>query len=636
MSIHTIFKQYYGYDAFRPLQEDIINAILTGNDTLALLPTGGGKSVCYQVPALAMDGICIVITPLIALIKDQVRQLHKRNISALAIYSGMGWHEIKKTLENAGSGEFKFLYISPERLQTKLFREYLPGMPVNLIAVDEAHCISQWGYDFRPQYLQIASIREDLPHVPILALTASATQDVQDDICEKLLFKKPHIYRQSFNRPNLSFSAFDTPHKINKLVDILQKVPGTALVYCRNRRRTKEIAGLLQMHDIPASFYHAGLTAEERSNRQDDWIGNKVRVMACTNAFGMGIDKPDVRVVVHMDVPDCPENYYQEAGRAGRDGKRSYAVLLYTSGELQEMQKLPAQKYPPSADIQRVYEAVCNYLQMPAGSGAGEYYDFDLDECCERFKLEPMLLVNVLKTLEQAGYISFSDHVFIPAKAGFIVQKNELYEFEASQPKLEPLLKALLRNYEGIFDNVVNISEKTLGRLLRIELPEVKQQLQQLVYHHIIDYRPQKDTPQLFFLHDRVRTEALYIDMVAYEKRKQLYTYRLNEMIRYTATQTQCRSEFIRRYFGDAEAEQCGICDICLARKTVLLDDKTLHATALKAAVLLQQRLSLHQLQTALKISGTQGRQLADYLLREEMAVQLPDGSFRAMQIRST
>jgi ATP-dependent DNA helicase RecQ len=627
--IHQLLKKYFGYDQFRPLQQNIIQWVIEGKDTLALLPTGGGKSVCYQIPALAQDGICLVITPLIALMKDQVNQLKKRNISALSIYGGMSFFEVKKALENATTGHFKFLYVSPERLQTRLFKEYLPAIPVNLIAVDEAHCISQWGYDFRPPYLKIADIREEMPRVPILALTASATQDVQDDICEKLHFKKHVVFRQSFEKANLSFSAFNTPHKITKLVEILRNVSGTALVYVRNRRRTKEIANLLRMEGMSASYYNAGLTNDERNLRQEDWIANKVRVMVCTNAFGMGIDKPDVRTVVHMDIPDCIESYYQEAGRAGRDAKKAYAVLLYTHEELKDLELLPEKKFPPIDDIRKVYQAICNYLQMPVGTGQGQYFDFNLAECCDRFKLDASLMMNSLSTLAQAGYISFSETVFIQSKVEFTVNKENLYRFEIEQPSLEPIIKALLRTYEGIFDNAVNITEKTIARIVRKDEAEVVRQLTVLKQYRIIDYQPKKDTPQLFFLYDRISAAQITIDAKLYEKRKQQYRFKIMEMIRYTANQRGCRSELLRKYFGDNNTKPCGICDVCLQKKATQPSKETIEKTAKEILSLLPQFNTLADFQIQTKSSKYIVELALQMLTSEEKIVWDGEGKFK-------
>ncbi|NII23763.1 RecQ family ATP-dependent DNA helicase [Pseudoflavitalea sp. X16] len=567
MNIHSILKNYWRYDSFRPFQEDIIHSILSGKDTLALLPTGGGKSICFQVPAMAKEGLCLVVSPLIALMKDQVEALRRKGITAFAIYSGMSRKEVINTLKVATDSNCKFLYVSPERLETSLFKEYLPALDINLIAVDEAHCISQWGYDFRPPYLRIAALREELPGIPILALTASATPLVQQDICDKLEFTQPGIFRQSFERPNLSYSLFETDAKINKIVDILQKVPGSSIVYCKSRKRTKSISDLLNMQDIQADYYHAGLPQEERSKKQEAWIKNHTRVIVCTNAFGMGIDKPDVRTVIHADVPDCLENYYQEAGRAGRDGKKAYAVLLYDNKELDELQLLPDVRFPSLETIRTVYQAIVNYLQLPTGSGEGVYYDFDITDFASKFKLDAWTTTYVIKALEQDGWLSFNEQVFLPSKVQFVTNKQWLYEFEESSPVLEPLITTLLRTYEGIFDIPVSIHEKTLAFLLRKEQEEIVKQLKILDANAVIDYLPQKDSPQLYFLRRRVKAEDLVIDMVDYKKRKQQYQERIAAIIHYIRERKQCRSQYIAVYFGDNTTRDCGICDNCLNRQ---------------------------------------------------------------------
>jgi ATP-dependent DNA helicase RecQ len=572
--IHKILKDYWRYDSFRPLQEEIINSTLQGKDTLALMPTGGGKSICYQVPALAKEGLCLVISPLIALMKDQVENLQRKNITAFAIYSGMSRQEVINTLKVATNSNCKFLYVSPERLETNLFKEYLPGMHISLVAVDEAHCISQWGYDFRPPYLRIAALREELPGVPVLALTASATKEVQDDICEKLQFKEKNIFRQSFERKNLSYSVFKVDSKINKVIEILSKVSGSAIVYCKSRKRTKEIAELLQLQNIIADFYHAGLPQEERSKRQEDWIKNKTRVIVCTNAFGMGIDKPDVRSVVHADMPDCLENYYQEAGRAGRDGLKSFAVLLFDDKDIAELEGVATIRYPTLVDIKNVYQCVANYLQLPAGSGEGNYFEFDINDFVKKFKLNTHTAIYALKALEQDNWLALNEPVFLPSKIKFITGKEALYDFEKAHPDLEPAIKALLRGYEGIFDFPTSISETVLIRLLKKDVEEIKKDFHQLHQYGVIRYEPQKDRPQLYFSRNRVKTEDLLLNMELYHRRKEKFIARVKNMIQYVQEPLICRSKMIGGYFGDHKLRNCGICDNCLRQKKVHIDEK--------------------------------------------------------------
>ena len=578
--IHSILKQYWGYDSFRPLQEDIINAILEGKDSLALMPTGGGKSLCYQVPAMAKDGLCLVVSPLIALMKDQVENLRRKGITAFAVYSGMSRKEVINTFKVAGESNCKFLYVSPERLESALFKEYLPGLGVNLIAVDEAHCISQWGYDFRPPYLRIAALREELPHVTMLALTASATPEVQKDICEKLEFQNHQIFRQSFERANLSYSVFKVDSKINKIIEVLRKVNGTSIVYCKSRKRTKELSELLQLQQISSDYYHAGLAQEERSKRQEAWINNKTRVIVCTNAFGMGIDKPDVRTVIHADVPDCLENYYQEAGRGGRDGKTAYAVLLYDDRDIHELEKLADLRFPSLKDIRDVYQSIANYLQIPVGSGEGEYYDFDISDFLKKFKLVGHTTLYSLKSLEQENLLTFNEQVFNPSTVVFTTDKNQLRNIENENVKLDNTIKTLLRAYEGIFDQPTSISEKMMAGLLKTDYEEVKKQLQLLHKMGIIEYQPQKDTPQLFLSINRIKAEDVRIDMAAYIKRKEQSRRSMKQTVEFVDGNTACRSQVIGFYFGDEKIKACGICDNCLRQKASILSKEefeTLH-----------------------------------------------------------
>ncbi|HMH24013.1 MAG TPA: ATP-dependent DNA helicase RecQ [Puia sp.] len=583
-----ILRRYWRHDTFRPMQEEIIRSVLDGRDTLALLPTAGGKSICFQVPAMAGPGLCLVISPLIALMRDQVDGLRKKNITAFALYSGMSRKELINTLRVSSDSNCKFLYVSPERLQTDLFLEYLPGLPINLIAVDEAHCVSQWGYDFRPSYLKIAALRKELPSVPVLALTASATPDILGDIGDKLGLRQPIVFRQSFERANLSYSVFKVDSRVRKITEILQNVPGSSIVYCRTRRSAKEISDALGRQGISAGAYHAGLPLEERTRRQEDWIKDRLRVMVCTNAFGMGIDKPGVRTVIHAGIPDAIENYYQEAGRAGRDGKRAYAVLLYQEGEPEELKRLPDSRFPSMDIVRQVYQDVMNYLQLPAGSGKGNYYDFDATVFVDKFRrgghgtdgpglgvrdqdagasANPVSeALNSIKALEQEGLVSFSQQVFLPAKVQFITDKRSLYDFEKDHPPLESLIHILLREYEGIFDQPTTVSEKNLSWLLRKPWEQIVAGLQELQAYRIIEYIPQKDVPQLYFFYDRARAEELHIDPVNYRTRKEQYAARIRTMLDYLENEDGCRSRLLANYFGDAAAKDCGICDNCIKR----------------------------------------------------------------------
>lgn len=749
MDAQEILKKYWGYDAFRPLQKEIIESILCGKDTLAILPTGGGKSICFQVPALAQKGICIVISPLIALMKDQVGNLKKRNIPALLIHSGMKKADVIQTLKNASHDYFKFLYVSPERLETSLFNEYLPALDVNLVAVDEAHCISQWGYDFRPSYLRIAELRKELPGIPVLALTASATKDVQGDIIGKLTspltplrqsrrgdswkptlfprykvtdiiqfeharhnrkkstesekqlwellrnkqigckFRRQHpienfivdfaciekrliievdggyhnneeqkqydtyrslmlhqkgfyvlrftneevlnnpydvknqirlfieksedgnmvstsplsisdgegpgvrwsVFQQSFERKNLSYSVFKVDSKFAKLVDIINKVPGTGIVYCKSRKRTNEIMNLLQMHGISSTNYHAGLKQEERNQRQKDWIDNKVKLIVCTNAFGMGIDKPDVRLVVHVDIPDCLENYYQEAGRAGRDGKKSYAVLLYDERDISELNGLHAIRFPTLEQIKNVYSCLVNFLQIPAYTGEYQTFNFRFDELIRNFDLNSNEALYALKALESDGWIEFNEKNFTPSTLVFTTSKSELAEFENSYPQHEPLLTTLLRSYEGIFDFPAFISENLIAKLLKQDENTIKRQLQTIASFRIISYTPQNEEPQIVFKKNRVPVDDLILNTVLYSKRRELFVKRVEAMIAYTRKDT-CRSRFISAYFGDIDAKDCNVCDNCLRKKATELSPEEFE----KISGLISLQLSKRQL----------------------------------------
>ncbi len=565
-----ILKQYWDYNAFRGVQGEIILSVLNKNDTLALMPTGGGKSICFQVPSLQNEGICIVISPLIALIKDQVANLKKKGIPSLSIYSGMNYHEVKNTLQNAAYGNFKFLYLSPERLKTELFLEYLPLMKLNLIAVDEAHCISQWGNDFRPSYLQIASIREYFPEIPVLALTASATLEVQQDICEKLLFKKGfQLFHQSFERANLSYSAFELSSKQNKLLSVLKKVPGSGIVYCKTRKRTKEISEMLKMNGINSDYYHAGLTTEQRNKKQEDWISNKTRIIACTNAFGMGIDKPDVRTVIHYDMPDALENYYQEAGRSGRDGLKSYAVLFFNDAEIKDLKDKVEKRFPSIETIRKVYGALCNFFQLPSGKGEALFYDFDINVFVKNFSLDAIAVNSVLKILEQEELIMYSEQFFSPPTVVFTTNKNALNQFEKSHPQHDAVVKGLLRSYEGVFDFPASIDESQLAKFIGIKNEKLVHSLIELKSLGIIDYVPQKEKPQVYFLQNRVRAGDLYINEKNILKRKKAFEKRLHAMVLFSTNKIQCRGQLLAFYFNDFKIAPCGVCDNCLKSKRI-------------------------------------------------------------------
>ncbi len=563
----SILQQYWNHDHFRPQQEEIIDSILSGKDTLALLPTGGGKSICFQVPAMLMEGLCLVISPLIALMSDQVDSLNKKDIAAVALHSGLNFYEVKTLLQEATSGKYKFLYLSPERLETNLFKEYLSALYVSLIVVDEAHCVSQWGYDFRPPYLRIAQLRDELPGIPVIALTASATPEVQKDILDKLKLNNGKVFKQSFARPNLSYSSFCVDSKINKVTEILQNVAGTSIVYCNSRKQAKELANLLTLQNISADYYHAGLTQIQREEKQLSWINNQTRVMVCTNAFGMGIDKSDVRTVIHFNIPECLENYYQEAGRAGRDQKKAYAILLYQQENLAALDELPDKRFPPIPEIKKVYQSLADFLQIPVGTGEGQYFDFDLMSFVKNFNQNSITVVNILKVLEQEGHITFSENIFLPTQVEFSVEKDAIAPFLEVYPDLAPLVQCLLRSYQGIFDNRVSVQEKQLAWLLHAPVETVIAQLQKLHSLGIIQLLAQKNTPQIHYLLNRAPAQYLEINQDGYLQRKKQYRDRVEKMKAYGFLKNQCRSRFISDYFGQEEKVDCGVCDNCLAKK---------------------------------------------------------------------
>lgn len=561
-----VLQQYWGYSQFRPMQAEIIQTVLAGTDTLALLPTGGGKSICFQVPALVQPGICVVISPLIALMKDQVYQLKKRNIPAVALYSGMPYAELDRQLDNCIYGNIKFLYLSPERLHTELALERLSRMPVNLLAVDEAHCISQWGYDFRPPYLQIAAIRQLWPQVPVLALTATATREVVADIQQRLDFKAGRVFASSFARPNLAYVVRHTEDKEGKLLDILRKVPGSGVVYVRNRRRTKEIALLLRQKGISADYYHAGLSIAERSTKQDAWIQDRTRIMVSTNAFGMGIDKPNVRVVVHLELPDSLEAYFQEAGRAGRDGQKAFAVLLYHPGDARKLERQLQASFPALAEIRQVYRALGSYFQLALGAGAGQSFPFQLADFCQHYHLESATAFHALRLLEQQGWLALSDAVFTPASLHIQCSREKLYDYLLKNPRLDALIKAVLRSYQGAYTDFVFLNETKLADFLKTPLAQVQKGFQTLHRDGLIVYRPQTDQPQLTFLRARQDADTLELDGKTYQFRRQRQEEKISRAIAYCEDNV-CRSQQLLHYFGQPDAPACGTCDVCLAQR---------------------------------------------------------------------
>ena len=562
-----ILKQYWGYDSFRDLQEEIITSIGEGKDTLGLMPTGGGKSITFQVPALAQEGICIVITPLIALMKDQVQNLRKREIKALAIYSGMTRQEILTALENCIFGNYKFLYISPERLDTEIFRTKLRSMKVSMITVDESHCISQWGYDFRPAYLKIAEIRELLPEVPVLALTATATPEVVTDIQARLKFREGNVFRMSFERKNLAYIVRKTDNKTKELLYILQRISGSAIIYVRNRRRTKEITELLMNEGITADFYHAGLDNAVKDLRQKRWQSGEVRVMVATNAFGMGIDKPDVRIVLHLDLPDSPEAYFQEAGRAGRDGEKAYAVILYSKSDKTTLHKRVVDTFPDKEYILNVYEHLQYYYQMAMGDGFQCIREFNLEEFCRKFKYFPVPVDSALKILTQAGYLEYMDEQDNSSRILFTIRRDELYKLREMGKEAEALIQSILRSYTGVFTDYAYISEESLAVRTGLTRQQIYNILVTLTKRRIVDYIPRKKTPYIIYTRERLELRFLHIPASVYEERKARYEARIKAMEEYVTTENICRSRMLLRYFGEKNEHNCGQCDVCLSKR---------------------------------------------------------------------
>nr|WP_304326982.1 ATP-dependent DNA helicase RecQ [Phocaeicola plebeius] len=618
-----ILKQYWGYDNFRGIQEDIIRSIGEGRDTLGLMPTGGGKSITFQVPALAQEGLCLVITPLIALMKDQVRNLRERGIKATAIYSGMTREEIVIALENCIFGNYKFLYVSPERLDTEIFQIKLRSMHVSLITVDESHCISQWGYDFRPAYLKIADIRQLLPGVPVIALTATATPEVVSDIQQRLQFRQENVFRMSFERKNLAYVVRHTEDKESELLHILQRVDGSGIVYTRNRKKTKEISLFLNRNHITATFYHAGLNDETKDSRQKAWLKGEFRIMVATNAFGMGIDKPDVRVVIHADVPDSPEAYFQEAGRAGRDGMKAYAVLLFCARDKITLKQRVSDTFPEKSYIRKIYEDINFYYQMAMGDGRGCTFAFNIDEFCRYFKHFPVQTDSALKILTRAGYLEYTDEQDNASRIMFTITKEELYRIREQSEDTEKLLRILLRSYTGLFTDYAYISEDNLSTRSGLSKQQIYETLLSLSRQHILHYIPAKKTPYIIYTRERQETERVYLSKEVYEDRKESYVQRINAMIEYAESENRCRSRMLLRYFGEKNEHNCGQCDVCLQQHQSGLKSGEFEAISQQLQALLKENpLSLQEIKDKMQVPENHLMKVVSYLVSEEIIRQ--------------
>ena len=620
-----ILKQYWGYDCFRGIQEEIIRSIGEGKDTLGLMPTGGGKSIAFQVPALARPGLCLVVTPLIALMKDQVQNLRGRGIKAAAVYSGMSREEIVIALENCIFGGYKFLYISPERLSTEIFKTKLRRMDVSMITVDEAHCISQWGYDFRPAYLNIAEIRKLLPETPVLALTATATPEVVKDIQARLQFRQENVFRMSFERKNLAYVVRNTEDKDAEMLHILKCMEGSAIVYTRNRKKTKEISDLLNRNGIAATFYHAGLSDAAKDERQKAWLEGKFRVMAATNAFGMGIDKPNVRTVIHADVPDSPEAYFQEAGRAGRDGQKAYAVLLFCKRDKVTLKRRVSDTFPEKDYIRKVYEDINYYYQMAMGDGLGCTFAFNIDEFCRNFKHYPVQTDSALKILTRAGYLEYTDEQDNASRLMFTLQRDELYNIREQNPETEKLLRIILRSYTGLFTDYVYINEDTLATRSGLTRQQVYDILILMTKRRILHYIPGKKTPYIVYTRERQETSRVHLSREVYEDRKASYIRRIEAMLEYATNDEHCRSRMLLRYFGEKNEHNCGQCDICLHRRAAEPSQNEFESVSRQLEETLSQSpspLTLQELVQRTGIPEDRLLQVVNHLLAEEKLVQ--------------
>ena len=561
-----ILIKYWGHSRFRPLQEEIIASVFSGKDTLGLMPTGGGKSITFQVPALAMEGICIVITPLIALMRDQVENLTKRGIKAIAIHSGMSKEEIDFSIDNCVYGDIKFMYVSPERLGTEIFRARLVKMNVCMIAVDEAHCISQWGYDFRPSYLKIAELRDYLPGIPILALTATATENVVEDIMEKLKFREKNVFRKSFERKNVIYRVDMVEDKLNRMEKIIQKIPGTGIIYVRNRKKTSDVAVYLKKKGISADFYHAGLSHEIRNQKQAGWQKGKIRVIIATNAFGMGIDKPDVRFVIHLDLPDSLEAYFQEAGRAGRDEKDAQAILIYNGSDRRIVEQRVANSFPELSEVKKVYHALGNFLQVPVGAGKNQSYDFIFSDFLSQYKLSALIAHSSLQILQREGYIEITEELNNPSRIHFLVQRDDLYKFQVANEHFDGFIKLVLRSYTGLFSGFSAVDEDLLAKRSGLKIHDIYNYLNKLKTFGIISYIPKKKNPVVVYTEERLDNSHLRFSVENYKFLKERFTEKVDEVLHYASSDTKCRSLILLSYFGEIDSVRCGRCDVCQKR----------------------------------------------------------------------
>ncbi len=625
-----ILKKYWGFDEFRSLQDQIVQSISNGKDTLGLMPTGGGKSITFQVPALAADGICLVVTPLIALMKDQVLNLRQKNIKAMAIYSGLTREEINVAYDNCIFGDYKFLYLSPERLSSPLFLEKLVYFKVSMIVVDEAHCISQWGYDFRPSYLKIAELRTELPGIPVLALTATATPIVANDIQERLLFEKKNLLQKSFERKNLAYIIRTSDDKLNQLVKIIKSINGCAIVFVRNRKNTKEYAEHLTKNGISAHYYHAGLTHQSKDKKQKEWMNDAVQVMVCTNAFGMGIDKPNVRLVVHMDAPDSIEAYFQEAGRAGRDGIKAYAVLLWTAADKSRLKKNVTVSFPEKEVVYRVYNALGNFFQLAAGHGEESMHDFDMIKFCKAYHFNMLTVFNSLKILQRAGYIEYSEEANLPSRAHFIVQKIDLYNFQVKNEQFDSFIKLLLRSYTGFFTEYVVINEQLLAQRANVSVDLVYQYLNKLNHLKIIHYIPHKKTPLIQYISAREEVRYMRLPHEVYRDRKKQYEERIQSVIEYAEYTHVCRSRFLLHYFGQKSTQDCGQCDVCIEKKKRGLSNSEADRIEELIKTTLSKPMAYNLIESALKLPESKWLDIFNWLADNQIIYLLDDGTWQS------